>query len=155
MRPDVNVEHPLHVLAGDFQGDGLLPWLGDCVSEVFYGGETDLVVNTPSMSGGAQRERGIRQKSSPGRRCTHFSYFRRDESALALLAALAGDDSGFQLLEGPSRAAISRGGKRDQAQGRRAHRLPAAGHHGQPRPARQGPHLVRSPQHVVGRHGAS
>ena len=66
--PDVNVEHPLHVLAGDFQGDGLLPWLGDCVSEVFYGSETDLVVNTPSMSGGAQRERASCRNTSRGRR---------------------------------------------------------------------------------------
>ena len=109
--PDVKIEHPLHVLAGDFQGDGLLPWLGDCLSEVFYGGETDLVVNTPSMSGGAMRVQGIRQKTVSGPQVTHFSYFERDESALALLAALRGDDSQFQLLEGPSRTAISRGGR--------------------------------------------
>ncbi|MDP2786113.1 MAG: hypothetical protein Q8O38_16205, partial [Sulfurimicrobium sp.] len=109
--PDVKIEHPLHVLAGDFQGDGLLPWLGDCLSEVFYGGETDLVVNTPSMSGGAMRLQGIRQKPVSGPQVTHFSYFERDESALALLGALSGDDSQFQLLEGPSRAEISRGGR--------------------------------------------
>ncbi|PIU31183.1 MAG: hypothetical protein COT06_09510 [Syntrophobacteraceae bacterium CG07_land_8_20_14_0_80_61_8] len=110
--PGVKIEPPLHVLAGDFQGDGLLPWLGDCVSEVFYGGETDLVVNTPSMSGGAIRLQGIRQKPVSGPEVTHFSYFERDESAQALLAALKGDDSQFQLLEGPSKAEISRGGKK-------------------------------------------
>ncbi len=109
--PGVKIEPPLHVLAGDFQGDGLLPWLGDCVSEVFYGGETDLVVNTPSMSGGAMRLQGIRQKALSGPQVTHFSYFERDESAQALLGALKGDDSGFEPLEGPSRAEISRGGK--------------------------------------------
>lgn len=109
--PGVKIEPPLHVLAGDFHGDGLLPWLGDCVAEVFYGGETDLVVNTPSMSGGAMRAQGIRQKAVSGPQVTHFSYFGRDESATALLAALKGNDSAFQLLEGPSRAEISRGGK--------------------------------------------
>ncbi|MFA5083081.1 MAG: CHAT domain-containing protein, partial [Hydrogenophilaceae bacterium] len=109
--PDVRIEYPLHVLVGDFQGDGLLPWLGDCLSEVFYGSETDLVVNTPSMSGGALRVQGIRQKPVSGPEVTHFSYFERDESALALLDALEGDDSRFQLLEGPARAEISRGGK--------------------------------------------
>ncbi len=109
--PDVKVEPPLHILAGDFQGDGLLPWLGDCLSEVFYGGETDLVVNTPSMSGGAFRVQGIRQKPLSGPEVHHLSYFRRDESALALLAALQGDDSEFALLDGPSRAVISRGGR--------------------------------------------
>jgi len=110
--PGVKIGSPLHVLAGDFQGDGLLPWLGDCVSEVFYGGETDLVVNTPSMSGGAIRLQGIRQKAVSGPQVTHFSYFERAESAQALLRALKGDDSGFEPLEGPSRAEISRGGKK-------------------------------------------
>lgn len=108
--PDVQIEHPLHVLAGDYQGDGLLPWLGDCLSEVFYGGETDLVVNTPSMSGGAIRVQGIRQKPVRGPQVTHFNYFARDESALALLAALKGDDRQFELLPGPSTAEIGRGG---------------------------------------------
>ena len=110
--PDVKIQHPVHVLAGDFRGDGLLPWLGDCLSEVFYDGETDLVVNTPSMSGGAARLEGVRQKPVSGPEVTHFSYFERDESALALLAALKGDDSAFELLQGPSQAEISRGGRR-------------------------------------------
>lgn len=108
--PDVRIDPPLYVLAGDFEGDGLLPWLGDCLSEVFYGGASDLVVNTPSMSGGAAREQGIRQKRLSGPQVTHFTYFGRDESALALLAALRGDGSQFELLDGPSRATISRGG---------------------------------------------
>ena len=56
---DVHIDAPLHVLAGDYRGDGLLPWLGDCLSEIYYGGQTDLVVNTPSMSGGAVRSQGI------------------------------------------------------------------------------------------------
>lgn len=110
--PDVRVEQPLHVLAGDFAGDSLLSWLGDCLSEVFYGGETDLVVNTPSMSGGAIRLQGLRQQSLIGREVTHFSYFERAESARALVAALRGDDSDFDLLQGPSRVEISRGGKK-------------------------------------------
>jgi triacylglycerol esterase/lipase EstA (alpha/beta hydrolase family)/tetratricopeptide (TPR) repeat protein len=111
-RPGVKVGPPLHVVAGDFAGQGLLPWLGDCLSEVFYGGETDLVVNTPSMSGGAVREQGIRQKPVSGPQVTHFSYFERDESALALLGALKGDDSQFDLLPGPSTVEIGRGGKK-------------------------------------------
>lgn len=110
--PDVRIEQPLHVLAGDFAGDGLLSWLGDCLSEVFYGGETDLVVNTPSMSGGAIRLQGLRQRSLSGREVTHFSYFERADSARALVAALRGDDSDFSLLQGPSRVEISRGGKK-------------------------------------------
>ncbi len=108
--PGVEIDPPLHVVAGDFAGEGLLPWLGDCLSEVFYGGETDLVVNTPSMSGGARRRQGVLQKAVRGAEVTHFSYFRRDESAGPLLSALEGKDSDFERLDGPSRAAISRGG---------------------------------------------
>ena len=108
--PDVEIEQSLHVLAGDFQGDGLLSWLSDCLSEAFYGGQTDLVVNTPSMTGGAARALGIWQKALTGPEVTHFSYFRRDESALPLLAALAGDSHSFELVSGPSTAVISRGG---------------------------------------------
>ena len=113
--PDVTLTQPLHILAGDFEGDGLLPWLGDCLSEVFYGGETDLVVNTPSMSGGASRLGGIRQMALRGPQVTHFSYFQRSESAQALVAALGGDDGPFALLDGPSRVEISRGGKKIKA----------------------------------------
>ncbi|MGE4560270.1 MAG: CHAT domain-containing protein, partial [Desulfobulbus sp.] len=107
---DVRIEAPLHVLAGDFQGDGLLPWLGDCLSEIFYGGLTDLVVNTPSMSGGAARSQGIWQKSLSGPEVHHLSYFRRDESVQALLDGLQGKNDQFVQLDGPSQAVISRGG---------------------------------------------
>ncbi len=109
--PDVQINPPLHILAGDFKGDGLLPWLGDCLSEVYYGSETDLVVNTPSMSGGAPRVQGIRQKPLSGPQVHHLNYFKREESANALLKALKGDDSEFTLLDGPSQAVISRGGR--------------------------------------------
>ncbi len=110
--PEVLIDPPLHIVAGDFQGDGLLPWLGDCLSEIFYGGETDLVVNTPSMSGGAMRQQGIRQKSLAGKDVHHLNYFSRNESALPLLAALRGDDRDFTLLSGPSQAIIDRSGKK-------------------------------------------
>ncbi|SHO49033.1 CHAT domain-containing protein [Desulfopila aestuarii] len=110
--PEVKIDFPLHTVAGDFQGAGLLPWLGDCLSEVYYGGQTDLVVNTPSMSGGAARMQGIRQKSLAGPKVHHLSYFRRDESALPIINCLGGNDRDFVLLEGPSQATISRGGRK-------------------------------------------
>jgi CHAT domain-containing protein/pimeloyl-ACP methyl ester carboxylesterase len=109
--PGVNIDSPLHILAGDYDGENLLSWLGNCLSEIFYGGATDLVVNTPSMSGGAVREKGIFRKFLQGSEVHHFSYFRRDDSALALLEALSGDDSKFTLLDGPSQEEISRGGR--------------------------------------------
>ena len=77
----------------------MLPWLGDCLSELFYGGETDLVVNTPSMSGGLARSEGILLKPVAGPEVHHLSYFKRAESADALLAALGGDDAGYERPE--------------------------------------------------------
>lgn len=108
--PDVRVEFPLHVIAGDFDGDSLLSWLGDCLSESFYGGQTDLVVNTPSMSGGAVRRQGIWLKSVAGPAVHHLSYFKRSESGRPLLSALAGANEGFVELIGPSSTFIARGG---------------------------------------------
>ncbi len=108
--PDVRLEYPLHVIDGDFDGDSLLSWLGDCLSEAFYGGQTDLVVNTPSMSGGAQHKQGIWLKSVAGPAVHHLSYFKRAESADALLSALGGSNLGYIELAGPSTAVIARGG---------------------------------------------
>lgn len=113
--PGIEIEHPLHILAGDYQGEGLLSWLGDCLSEAFYGGQTDLVVNTPSMSGGAARRKGIWQKYLAGPRVHHLSYFQRDESMLPLFAALEGDDLPFTSLAGPSQTFIQRGGRKTYA----------------------------------------
>lgn len=115
----VEVRPPLHVLAGDFQGDNLLTWLGDCVTEIFYGGATDLVVNTPSMSGGAMREEGIWEKQFIGSKVIHTRYFDHKDSSDALLTALQGDNHGFTRLSEPSRATISRsrGGKRVKKKG--------------------------------------
>lgn len=109
--PGVQVEFPLHVIAGDYRGDGLLSWLGDYLSESFYGGQTDLVVNTPSMSGGAARLQGIWLKSVAGPQVNHLSYFGRDESATPLVDALTGKNDGFEKLAGPSTERIARGGK--------------------------------------------
>lgn len=107
----VRLEFPLHVIAGDYEGDGLLSWLANWLSEAFYEGRTDLIVNTPSMSGGAQREAGIWLKEVAGPQVYHFSYFRRRESGQPLLAALAGDSAAFERLERPSQANVARSGK--------------------------------------------
>jgi hypothetical protein len=109
--PDVRVRGTLHVLAGDFQGQGLLKWLGDCVSEVFYGGQSDLVVNTVSMTGGAARQQAALQALMAGPQVHHLSYFERPESAAAVLQALAGDDRAYAPVTAAEGAFIARGGQ--------------------------------------------
>lgn len=107
--PDVQLDAALHVIAGNYKGEGLLPKLWDYMAEAFYGGQNDLVVNTPSMSGGAQRIGGIWQKYAEGRDVTHFRYFIRPETCQPLLNALAGDNRDFEKLAGPSTTPIARG----------------------------------------------
>lgn len=115
-RPDVEVEQPVHVIAGDFLGSSILKRLGDWLSERFYGGQNDLVVNTPSMTGGANRTQGVWQAlfREPG--VHHLSYFKREESAGRVVSALAGSDAGFTRLAGPNRQEIARAGRRLVAQ---------------------------------------
>ncbi|MDC8756196.1 CHAT domain-containing protein [Janthinobacterium fluminis] len=109
--PDVRVNSPLHVVAGDFSGDGLLKWLADSAAEIFYGGQSDLIVNTASMTGGAARQQAVRQAFLSGPRVHHLNYFERPASAAAVLQALGGDDSAFQSLPAPEHGLIARGGE--------------------------------------------
>ncbi len=106
---DVRIDAGLHVLAGDCSGNGLLKWLGECTAEVFYGGQTDLVVNTASMAGGATRRPALRQALLSGPQARHLNYFDRAESASLVLAALAGDERQFGVPEGAQPGAIARG----------------------------------------------
>ena len=109
--PDVRVASPLHVLAGDCSGDSLLGWLGDCVGEIFYGGQSDLVVNCASMAGGATRSTPVRQLLLCGPQVHHLNYFERMPSSLAALQALAGDDAAWLPLAGLDHGLLARGGE--------------------------------------------
>ncbi|MES2740378.1 MAG: CHAT domain-containing protein [Pseudomonadota bacterium] len=109
---DVRIGASLHVLAADCSAHGLLKWLGECTAEVFYGGQTDLVVNTASMAGGAARLPALRQALLSGPQARHLNYFDRAESAELILAALAGDERQFTTLEGARYGAIARGAPR-------------------------------------------
>ena len=115
--PDVDIDASVHVLAGSYQGDSLLSWLASRLTESFYGGQTDLVVNTPSMSGGAARRRGLWQLFLAGEQVTHFSYFSRKPSVSALLDALAGNNQHFTQLAAPSRQPIARSASQAAQQG--------------------------------------
>lgn len=107
-RPDVEVEGALHVIAGDFEGGSIVKRLGDWLSERFYGGCNDLVVNTPSMTGGARRTGGTWWALFRGPEVHHLSYFRRAESARCMATGLAGRQEGFETARPPGEE-IARG----------------------------------------------
>ena len=100
-RPGVTVSADLRVIAGDYDGDGILGRLGDWASEGFFGSETDVVVNTPSMYGGAQRDQGGWFAYVQGPQVWHFSYFKQGPSAARLADGLlleSAADAGFAPL---------------------------------------------------------
>ncbi len=89
----------LAVIAGDIDPDkwwaNLLVW----ISDRFYEGDHDLVVNTASMFGGTRRLGQSKASRHKGPQVNHFNYFTNPDSAGRLVQALAGDYSGFQPLD--------------------------------------------------------
>jgi pimeloyl-ACP methyl ester carboxylesterase/tetratricopeptide (TPR) repeat protein len=98
--PTAVVAGELYVIAGDLEPDAwwakLLVW----VTDRFYSGGHDLVVNTASMYGGAKRTDPARGSFFEGPAVNHFNYFRNSDSAARMVAAMArGESTGFQEFE--------------------------------------------------------
>ncbi|MBX9630568.1 MAG: CHAT domain-containing protein [Burkholderiales bacterium] len=103
--PAAEVSGDLAVIAGDIAPDAwwakLLVW----VTDRFYDGEHDLVVNTASMSGGAKRTEQALLSFHQGAAVNHFNYFQNADSAARLVLALEGKasvDNGFKPLVAPT-----------------------------------------------------
>lgn len=111
--PKLTTTADLSVVAGDTDGSllgGGLMWVVD----QFYGGDSDLVVNTASMYGGIRRPEGrARFRLDKGAGVTHLSYFVRADSVRWLLDGLAredGDAAGFLAMHTlPPSEPIARG----------------------------------------------
>ena len=101
-RPGVTVAADLTVIAGDVQSSGILDRLKFLIADLYYKGEHDLVVDTHSMRGGAERINGGRLFFNQGPEVNHFRYFRNSRSADMILAGLAAPaaslQAGFQPL---------------------------------------------------------
>ncbi|HKZ72858.1 MAG TPA: CHAT domain-containing protein [Steroidobacteraceae bacterium] len=97
--PERKVGGDLFVIAGDLDPEGVWTRLAVWVTDRFYDGDHDLVVNTDSMGGGAARVGAARQRFFAGPAVNHFNYFRNADSAEALVNAVArGETSGFDPL---------------------------------------------------------
>lgn len=100
--PQLELAADLSVIAGDIEGDSIWSKFKLVVTDWFYGGEHDLVVNTPSMLGGARRAEGrARFVRDRGPAVTHFNYFTNARTVQLLAAGLTRrDDSlgGFQPI---------------------------------------------------------
>jgi pimeloyl-ACP methyl ester carboxylesterase len=113
---DAEIRGTLHVVAGDYGGSGVLKYLANAFSEKYYGGLTDLVVNTASMHGGARRTDGIFRRFVDGpEEYHHLNYFEKATPARAIARALTDLKpdavAEFEALATPSREHIARGGQ--------------------------------------------
>ena len=103
----------LSVVAGDTEIEGFnwkrVPlWLTD----QFFGGEHDLVVNFASTDGGGQRANGINVYETVGKNVNHFSYFKNSDTAIQITRQLlSSDDSEFKLSSQREDVNIARGRK--------------------------------------------
>jgi pimeloyl-ACP methyl ester carboxylesterase len=106
--PEGRLEGELLVLAGDIEPSSWWKKIAIWVSDRFYSGDHDLVVNTPSMHGGAKRLDGhALQKEFRGPTVNHFQYFQNADSARSLVAALREQSAvllsdGFEPLQAPT-----------------------------------------------------
>ena len=98
------VSADLSIVAGDFDGRGVLGRLGGFIADRFYGADHDFVVPTDSMTQGIRREKPTRMLRLDGPEVTHLTYFRRAESANPLAEALLEKaDAGAGFAELPMR----------------------------------------------------
>jgi pimeloyl-ACP methyl ester carboxylesterase len=103
--PTVKVDGDLAVIAGDIDPDAWWAKLLIWTTDRFYKGDHDLVVNTPSMSGGAKRTGERFLSLHRGGSVNHFSYFSSKPSAEAVVRGLvhkSGDANGFEPLDAPT-----------------------------------------------------
>ncbi|MEZ5392381.1 MAG: hypothetical protein R2724_05770 [Bryobacterales bacterium] len=79
--PRCRTRADLHVLGGDLQGAGMWGSLKALATDLFYLEDHDLVVNTPSMFGGAAFGDGALYWIDTGPGVNRFHYFRRADTA--------------------------------------------------------------------------
>ncbi|TMH32230.1 MAG: hypothetical protein E6H66_14440, partial [Betaproteobacteria bacterium] len=92
-RPGQESSADLHAVGGDLAGDTAWSTLKALVTDLYYREDNDLVVNTPSMFGGAERTGGVRYWIDTGSSVDHFHYFRNADTASRVVAALVSPDA--------------------------------------------------------------
>lgn len=127
--PDVEAKADLHVIAGDIEGGPLWERMAVWVTDRFYQGDHDLVVNTAAMYGGTKRAAGnARFYFAEGPDVNHFSYFKNSATARKMIDALTRGpaEDGFEALDPATRAAKERSERRMKRAAARAARAPQA-----------------------------
>ncbi|HEB68162.1 MAG TPA: CHAT domain-containing protein, partial [Desulfobulbus sp.] len=83
-----SVKAHLAVIKGDIEPTGIFKKISLFFLDRFYESDHDLVVNTPSMDGGARREKPVPVLFDQGNDINHFRYFENSRTRNGLLAGL-------------------------------------------------------------------
>ncbi len=97
---DETVESTLAVIKGDIEPTGIFKKIGIFFLDQFYESDHDLVVNTPSMDGGATRLNPIMVLFDQGQDVNHFEYFTNKKTRQGLFHGLTDSHvppQGFEL----------------------------------------------------------
>ncbi len=104
-RPDITTAADLSAIAGDIDGKGVFHRLGVWLTDLYFQGDHDLVVDTASMYGGLKRTPGnARSFFDEGPEVYHFRYFKNEKTAAKIWDGLRRDDSeaeGQAVMESP------------------------------------------------------
>lgn len=104
-RLETRQDDGLFVIAGDVEPTALLQRLAIWFTDLYFGQDHDLVVDTSSMDGGAIRTTAPVVFMDQGATVTHFNYFANARSAHALSTALIDAEKARSIGEELSRAA--------------------------------------------------
>ncbi len=88
----VQLSADLSVIAGDIEKDGFFSKIGIYVTDKFFDGDHDLVVNTASMYGGGNRIVPTRYHFDQGTDVSHFNYFKNFKTASRVITGLIGKE---------------------------------------------------------------
>jgi len=97
-RPDVTTDADLTVIAGDLEGSGIWGSVKHWVTDLIYAGDHDIVVNTPSMYGGANRAGGV-YFFDHGSKVDHFHYFSNERTARKIEQGLEEQRANSELFQ--------------------------------------------------------
>jgi len=125
IRALINNEHArsadeLAVIAGDTEGSGVFGRLKLFAFDTFFERDNDLVVDTPSMVGGAQRNEARRMLARSDE-VNHLTYFRHPRTSDVITRSLLEADlknvselAPVVIEQGPMRTPVSRSSRPDQ-----------------------------------------
>lgn len=106
-RSDVAYSNGLHVVCGDTEPSGVLRRLTVLAADLFFKGDHDFVVDTPSMTRGGVRQTRHVPLLDQGPEVTHFSYFLNAKTRREIVNAAISQDGTLLSRAAPAHQPVN------------------------------------------------